>query len=245
MPPNPQEETRMRAVLAQYGLNSTLGRFDFGSVPANAGGAYFPHDDTFHLDVGACDQTIIHEGAHAEHYAAAGIVGANFSAGSVDTAVGAIILSEAFVGYRLANASGFAPFEYSRLAKYSRTLVQVAETFVSETDAQGPPVCDDGIFVPGRIMTTAILGFLLIHMPIVVAESITQRPVVSAGLTATSRHPTVNGSGLFLLRAVQDVLGFVAHAHCPAALAAALTSVPNMVSVGTTFMGSLRATGIM
>lgn len=129
-----------------------------------------------------------------------------------DTAVGAIILSEAFVGHRLANLSDFAPFEYGRLVKYSRTLVEIAEQFVSKLDAQGPPASVGGTFVPGEVMTTAILGFLLIHLPIIVVESITQRPVVTAGLSATSKHRTVNGTGLALLRAVQDVLGLVAPA---------------------------------
>lgn len=36
MPPNPQEEARARAVLAQYGLPNTLGVFEFGSLPPDA-----------------------------------------------------------------------------------------------------------------------------------------------------------------------------------------------------------------
>jgi len=244
MPPNPQEEARVRTVLAQFGLPNTLGVFDFGSLPPDAEGAYVAQQDTFLLNVGACDQTIIHEGAHAEHYAAAGIVGPQFPT-IPDTAVGAVILSEAFVGHRLANVNGFMVFEYNRLAKYSKTIVEVAEEFFSTPDAQGPPVIGGGRFVPGRVMSTAILGFLLLHLPIVVAEVAWSKPVVTAGLSATSAHPTVQGTGAFFLRAVQDVLGLLAQAQSPPAVAAALTSVPNMTSVGATFMGSLRAAKVI
>src|SRR5206468_1070961 len=95
MSANPQEETRVRGVLAAYGVRSDLGKFDFGQPPAGTDGAYFPQRDTFVLRVGAPDQTIIHEGAHAEHYHGAGIAGAAFPQNNA-SAIGALILSEAF-----------------------------------------------------------------------------------------------------------------------------------------------------
>jgi len=132
---NPNEEKRVRAVLAKYGLPSALGTYDFGSVPPGAAGAYVAQTDTFLLEIGAHEQTIIHEGAHAEHYAIAGIVGANFPT-QPDTAIGALILSEAFVGYRLANVAGFKAYEYARLGKYQKTVVEIAAAFVSRSDAK-------------------------------------------------------------------------------------------------------------
>jgi hypothetical protein len=238
-----QEEARVREVIKQYALPDPSGTFDFDSLPKNAIGAYVAQTDTFLLRRGAQAQTIIHEAAHAEHYAVAGIVGAKFPTDQ-DTAVGALILSEAFVGHRLAGVAGFLPFEYGRLQKYSKTLVEIAEQFRTELDAQGPPA-PDGNFIPGRIMTVDMFGFLLINLPVVVAEIETKNAIVTAGLTATSSHSKVIGTGASLLKAWQDVIGLVANAASPSAVRAALVSAANMKSVGASFMAGLRDHGVV
>jgi hypothetical protein len=230
-------------VLAKYGIANGLGTFDFGSVPPGADGAYAAQQDLFLLNLGAGDQTIIHEGAHAEHYAAAGIVGNNFP-NDPDTAVGALILSEAFVGFRLAAVSGFMAFEYSRLAKFGLPVVGVAQQFFSKLDAQGPPAAFGGSFVSGQVMTISLFRFLLLYLPIVVAESVIQQPRLTAGLSATSTHPSVRGTGTLYLGAVQNVLGLLS-ASGPSAVRSALTSTSNMQSVGASLMGGFRNAGVI
>lgn len=238
-----QEEARVRGVIAKYGLPDPQSTFDFDSLPKNADAAYVAQRNTFLLPSNAGDQPIIHEAAHAEHYAAAGIVGSQFPKDE-DTAIGALILSEAFVGHRLASATGFLPFEYKRLEKYSKTLVEIAAQFRSDLDAQGPPA-PFGQFVPGNIMTVSMFGFLLIFLPVVVAEVETNKSVVTADLTGNTAHPSVSGTGLVLLGAWQDVVGLVAQASSPNAVRAALIDVSNMKKIGARFMSGLRGHAVI
>lgn len=239
---NPKEEERVRGVLATYGLPGALGTYDFGSVPPGAAGAYVAQTDTFLLNIGADDQTIIHEGAHAEHYAIAGIVGAQFPS-HPDTAIGALILSEAYVGYRLASVNGFQAHEYARLGKYRKTVVEIAAAFVSPTDAQGPPLVGGGSFVPGKVMTTTLFKFLLLVLPIVVAEGGSGH--LSASLYSTASHPSVSGTGTIFLNTAQAVVALVVQSGSSSGIRSALTAVANMASIGTSFMNALRASKVV
>ena len=234
MPADPQEEARVRPVLVAYGVRSDLGTFDFGPPPAGAAGAYFPQRDTFALPVGAHDQTIIHEGAHAEHYHGAGIVGPAFPQDRA-TAIGALILSEAFVGFRLTNANGFVPFERAALPNHAATAIEVAEAFILVPGARGPH------FVQGNVTTTMLFMFLQRMLPLVVAETVAGQPIFTAGLSATSIHPQVMGTGTVLLFAVQEVMRLVGQGPCPAAL----TSVANMRALGTAFLARATAVGLV
>lgn len=235
---NPDEEKRVRGILAAYGLPENLGTFDFGDPPPGAAGAYYPQRDSFVLPVGADEQTVIHEGAHAEHYHAAGIAGERFPADR-DTAVGALIFSEAFVGYRLVEANGFIAFERSALAKFPGTAVEIAEQFVLVPGACG------NAYIPGDITTTMIFRFLQRILPLVVAEVTTTRGAFTAGLTPTSVHPRVSGTGALLLFGIQYVLGLVTKQVSADGIRATLINVANMQTLGAEFKAKAVATKVL
>lgn len=198
MPADPVEEGRVRAVLATYGLRDDLGGFDFDTAPVGAEGAYFPQTDMFTLPIGAQDQTIIHEGAHAEHYHAAGIVGQAFPS-DLDTIMGALILSEAFVGFRLASISGFIAHERTAMTYHANTAIEVAQGFFSVPGARGER------YVSGRADTTRLFMFLQRMIPLVVAEIITGQIAFTSSLSASSAHLTVMGTGEIILSVNQHI----------------------------------------
>jgi hypothetical protein len=241
MAANPHEEARVRAVIAGRGLPDPRCAIDFGTNPFGTMGVYRASIDTMQLPLNAPDQTLIHEASHAEHHHAAGLAGAQYPT-DAETVVGLGVLSEAFVGFRLLPAAGFLAFEYGRVREFAfRTAIDFAAWFKNVAAAQG------GGYVRNQIMTVEIFKVLLFLLPLIVAEATDTRPrQLAAGLTATSRHPNVTGTGVVLLRAIQDVLRIVevAQQHSPPMVGTALSTRMTMTLVGDRLLADLEGHGI-
>jgi len=92
-------------------------------------------------------------------------------------------------------------------------------------------------------MTTTLFRFLLLVLPIVVAENGSGH--LSASLYSTASHPSVSGTGRTFLNAAQEVVTLVVQGGSSSGIRSALTTVANMAAIGASFMSALRASKVV
>jgi hypothetical protein len=237
---NPVEEARVRGLITGNGLPDPPCMIDFGTNPPGSEGVYRAPIDVVQLPLNAGVQTVIHESSHVEHHHAAGLFGATYPT-DLETMVGLGVLSEAFVGFRLAPIAGFLAFEHARLPWYGHTALMLIMTRYQTVTAQGPT------YVYADIMTLDLYKVLLFVLPLLIAEATSNGPKpFSSQLTSTSQHPFLPATSLVLVRAIQGALRIVELAQrvSPQMVGTALCTRMTMTLVGQRLLADLRANNI-
>ncbi|WP_437481601.1 hypothetical protein WME75_38395 [Sorangium sp. So ce1014] len=180
-----QERLRVRGVLRGASLPNDM-PIDFQSVPDDTDGAFFPRLGTLAVRFGAPDSTIVHEGAHAEHYRRAGISTSSWPEDD-DAQVGMRLASEAYVGWRLARREGFLADERTAISKigdkgFPATIGAWATLYQDTADIRGPRF-------DGTLMSSDGFRILMRILPAVVAERTIGDVQLAADLDQTVAMP--------------------------------------------------------
>lgn len=171
---NDSEQLRILAILRNAQLPDTL-TLAIGDLPPGADAAYDPDTDTLALARGTPALTILHEGAHAEHYRRANLVKA--LPNDVNARAGIRLASEAYVGLRLASFPGFVESEHSALSQLGlpATIGAWAAEYEAASDLRGSGY-------DGTLFSMSAFRVLLRVIPVVVAERKNAEVIVGADL---------------------------------------------------------------
>ena len=128
-------------------------------------GRYSFTRDELHL-LPDCDGfTLLHEGAHAEHWGKVGMRGSSVTH-SLDFLAGALLISEVYVGRRLAGESGYHNHEWTLLKAipgFPDRFVDLADMF-DTLQAFGPPS-------EQRLLHLESMKFLVRTLPLLGVET--------------------------------------------------------------------------
>jgi hypothetical protein len=131
-------EAEVRQTLAAHGLPSDM-QLRVESDQHFAGRYFFARDE-LHLQPNCDHFTLLHEGAHAEHWGKLGMRG-SLGTPSLEFLAGALLVSEVYVGRRLASESGYHKHEWALLKAipgFPDRFVDLADMF-DTLQAFGPP----------------------------------------------------------------------------------------------------------